>query len=96
MSTQLNAPALDNAIDMALFLHDLESLDECRCEANHQRIRRECSVTVTHRFKSCTRAGGINVCESTAQYVLEKTVSGDGICSGCGRPAAECWTIIPI
>lgn len=64
--------------------------DECKCESLHSYVR--CSMKVTHRVTDCDSSR--LVCSNTAKKSAElrKTYT----CTGCGRRAKNCWTIIPV
>lgn len=100
MSTVADSlPLLDEATELAIFLHDLESLDECPCQARHAEnpSMAPCTAAVTHRYFSCTNTGK-NICQAAASYVQESidSIAFNYLCGECGHDCADCWRLVKI
>jgi len=75
--------------------NDLEDLlsDDVGCQSAH-RVVKECSVLVTHLFKSCI--GSSMFCNNSADYVKWLLENVEGNCPECLKSAKSCWSVIPV
>lgn len=86
--------ALGIDIDLTVdFLED-HYADHCKCESVHGAPVPPCTTEVTHRFSSCTRTAGINICSGAYDYVVGE-IAGTKRCHYCRQPARDCWTVTP-
>lgn len=71
-----------------------------RCESQHRSKTDDsfgpCTVDVVARWSAtCPRGRSLNVCQRAVDFVLG-VLKTERHCSGCGRLARECWTLILI
>lgn len=77
-----------------VFILEEDLKDDCACESLHKFS--ECTVEVTHLVSSCkTRPQGRRVCRGAAERHT-KCMKEGSLCSMCGRPTLDCWTVRPI
>jgi len=93
MSTLLNPPpSIADYTEIAIFLHDLESLDECKCESQSH-LPGICTQSVTHRARCC--AYSLNICDNAATSIRDQ-INRNVRCADCRKPAKECWSVISL
>jgi len=74
----------------------LDSLEDARCQSAHAVTgKASCTVHVTHRSVIDCKGSDLLVCIVHARWNMEGIELGQS-CATCGRPASECWKVIPV
>lgn len=85
---------IDNATELELtVLEDLLN-DDCKCQSDHNYVP-VCSQVVTHIANGSCADRPVLICLNVATEHL-RFMRINGPCSGCLRPASECWSIRPV
>jgi hypothetical protein len=84
--TVLDTPRVDTII-----LDETILDEEPGCQFKHRRVA--CSVDVTHVVTGC--AGPILACTNSAEYKKRQIRERTTFCR-CGKPAEDCWAVVPV